>query len=194
MATNKVDWRFNMSVFLGFLRRHWILAAGAVFFLVLLEIAAIVQNYLFKMVVDDGTAFMGGTLSRALLVDRLWFVALVFCGVILTFAGGRWMFMHLVNRLESLMQRDLKEMFFEHILRLSHSFHASHRTGALISRLLRGASALEAMTDTFLFSMIPILIQTVAAGTVIFQFDHLTSLVVILTAVSITPRTPRRLS
>jgi ABC-type multidrug transport system fused ATPase/permease subunit len=121
-SKNKVDWRFNMAVFLGFLRRHWLLAAGAVFFLIIKELASIAQNYLFKMVVDDGTLFTGGSLSKALFIDQLWFIVILFGGVVLALVVGQWMFMHLVNRLESLMQRDLKERFFAHSICLAELF------------------------------------------------------------------------
>jgi ATP-binding cassette subfamily B protein len=40
------------------------------------------------------------------------------------------------------------------------------------------------MTDTLLFSMIPIVVQTMATGIVIFQFEKITSVVVVMTALT----------
>lgn len=180
----KVDWRFNMSVYLGFLRKHKGVAFAAVFFLVVLELAMLGQNYLFKVVVDDGTAFAAGTIGKAAFVHSLWAVGALFGCIVLITVAGRWLFMHLINRLEAAMQRDLKARFFAHIIRLSHGFHASHRTGALISRLLRGAGALEGFTDTMLFSFVPIGLQVAAVSVAVFSFQAVTGILVLVIAAS----------
>ena len=179
MASKKVDWRFNLSVYFGLLRKQIPLAVATLFLVAVVELAAVAQNYLFKIVIDDSTSFSAGSLAHAVFMQRLWTVALVFACLSLALVVGKWLFIHFLNRLETSMIMDLKRTFFTHIINLSHSFHASHRTGSLISRLLRGGGAVEGMTDTLAMSLAPILIQLVAVAIAIPQFDVLTGVVAV---------------
>ena len=69
--------------------------------------------------------------------------------------------------------------FFNHIIYLDHNFHTTHKTGSLISRLTRGASAVERMTDIIAFNFMPLIIQLIIVSTTIAFFDT-TAVIIIL--------------
>ncbi|HXL72291.1 MAG TPA: ABC transporter ATP-binding protein, partial [bacterium] len=65
---------------------------------------------------------------------------------------------------------------------LSHGFHSSHKTGSLISRLLRGSSAVESMTDVIIFQILPLLFQLILVSLSISYFNAAVGFTVLTTA------------
>ena len=51
----------------------------------------------------------------------------------------------------------IKQKFFNHLVDLDHSFHITHKTGSLISRLTRGRGATERLTDVITFNIEPMI-------------------------------------
>ncbi len=167
-----IDFRYNFKVYFGFLSKY----KGVCVFLILL--AFVIQtldlalNYTFKLIVDHATQFLhhtddGGGLNT--------FLPKAF-GVILAIpvarGWGRWQYLGSINRLESKLIADIKRHFFGHLLFLSHGFHSSHKTGSLISRLIRGSGSVETMTDVIIFQFVPVLFQLGLAGGSIFYFTR----------------------
>jgi len=89
---------------------------------------------LFKVLIDNGTLFVAGTLAKDKFIGILYILAGVFSIIVITGFIGRWVEQHLVNILESKLIVDLKKKYFNHLISLDHSFHASHKTGIIISR------------------------------------------------------------
>jgi ATP-binding cassette subfamily B protein len=89
---------------------------------------------------------------------------------------------HLNNILDSSLILDLKNKFFNHIIGLDHEFHVTHKTGSLISKLTRGANAIERMTDNFIFNIFPLIFQTIIASASIIYFSFAPAIAILLTA------------
>jgi len=78
---------------------------------------------------------------------------------------------------------DLKRKFFNHILHLDYNFHTTHRTGSLISRLVRAGGAIERMTDVIIFNFSPLVFQFFLAGATLLFFDPLSAAVILITII-----------
>ena len=160
----EIDFKYNMKLYWEFLRKYKLLFFAILFFLLLYETGGIIEKYLLKIVIDNGTKFSEKTLELNAFLQILMVVALVFSVWVLAKALLNWVYLHLNNKIDSKLMQDLKIKFFNHIISLDHSFHVSHRTGTLISRINRGASAIERMTDTIIFNFSPLIIQLIVAG------------------------------
>ncbi len=76
---------------------------------------------------------------------------------------------------------DLKRKYFNHVLGLDYNFHTTHKTGSLISRIGRGASALENMTDTLAFQFTPLIFQLIVVGISLAYFNWVPAVVLFIT-------------
>ncbi len=147
----------------------------------LLEASYAADKFLFKIIIDNGTEFVDGTLGREDLIGILLIVAAVFLGILIIGAVLKFFHLHFLNRFEGDLIIDLKKKFFNHIVHLSHSFHISHKTGSLISRIVRGGNAIERMTDVIVFNAAPLLFQLIVVSGSLLYFSFKSSIVVILT-------------
>lgn len=178
---NDVDFKYNLSVYWSFLKKYKVLLVFLLFLVLITEASATVENYLFKIIVDQGNLFLNNELERGLFVNLLIIIAAVFLGIIVTKAISRFLRIHFINRLEGDLIADLKRKYFNHIVGLSHRFHSNHKTGSLISRIIRGGNAVESMTDIIIFNLAPLVFQFVIVVGSIFLFDFKSAIVVILT-------------
>jgi ATP-binding cassette, subfamily B, heavy metal transporter len=180
----QIDFKYNFKIYTGFLKKYWPLIVIIMIVLLVIEAAFLMDKFLFKIVIDKGTAFLAGTLAKDAYTKILITVAIVFVSIVIFRSFMKWIRIHLINILESKLIADLKRRFFNHIINLSHSFHTSHKTGSLISKLLRGAGSMERMTDSVLFSFVPLLFNLVVVSISILYFDWVSALTVFLTAVA----------
>ena len=148
-----ISYRYNLSEYLRFLKSYKWLFIGLMIISFLLEASHIVDKFFFKIIIDRGTEFVAGTLLSSVFVRILLVIGISFISLIVFKFIVHWLYIHMINHLESGLIVDLKRKYFNHIIHLSHSFHTSHKTGSLISRLTRGASAIERMTDNFIFNI-----------------------------------------
>ena len=153
-----------------------------IFIVLVVEGLHVVDKYLFKIIVDDGSLFLAGALDKTAFIGTLKIILYVFLGIIVFKIASKWIHLHIMNKMESLMILDLKQKFFNHIIHLSHNFHTTHKTGSLIARLGRGAGALERTTDFLIFNTFPLIFQIIIMGASLAYFDILTALVVVITA------------
>ena len=172
------DLKYTLKVYLGFLKNYKLLIGIILFFVFFLEARHIVESYLFKVLVDEGTLFAAGTLAK----DEFTTILLILFGVfsIIVISGfiGRWVQQHLVNILESKLVIDLKRKYFSHLIELDHSFHASHKTGTLISRLSRGSGAMENITDVLVYNIFSVVFSFIVVIASLIYFDFVSAIVV----------------
>jgi len=150
-----IDYKYNFSMYWKFVSKYKFLAFFLVILVFLREGLQLVDNYFIKIIIDKLELFAQGSIVKEALIAVFislifWYVGLVLVRIIVTF--GR---IHILNVLESDTIRDLKNYFFQHLVHLSHNFHTSNKTGSLISRLVRGGSAMEGLTDVFIFNFFP---------------------------------------
>ena len=149
----------------------------------LVESMHIVEKYLFKLIIDNGTAFSADLMTRAAFIDSLILIGYVFVGlvamnIILYFSRPT-----LVNLLEVNVIADMKRRLFKHILHLDHNFHTTHKTGSLISRLVKGSGAMERMTDLLAYNVFPLIVQIIVIGFTMAYIDSTVLAIMLGTAV-----------
>jgi len=183
MANNKkykkeIDFKYNLSVYWGFLRKYLWLVILILFVVLITESRHIINNYLWKVIIDNGTLFSAGSLLIDNFIKILWIVALVFAGTVTVGFISRWLSLNFINQLEGKLILDLKRKFFNHIVDLDHSFHVTHKTGSMISRMNRGRSSMERMTDVIVFNAAPMLFSLVVVTASLIYFDWISAVVV----------------
>ena len=180
----KIDFKYNLSVFWSFLRNYKLLVALSILVVILQQGKSVLDKYLFKVLIDKGTDFVSGIIAEGAIFNIIIIVFSVFLAASLLNVFLNWISIHLNNKLDSGLILDLKNRFFDHIVSLDHEFHVTHKTGSLISRLTRGASAIERMTDNFVFNLFPLIFQTIIATASIIYFDVAPAIAILLTAVA----------
>jgi ABC-type multidrug transport system fused ATPase/permease subunit len=174
----RVDFKENLKVYWSFLSKYKILLVFACLVALFNESLSFTEKYLFKIIIDKGTAFGDKVITVQVLTNILVLVAVVYLASILFKAIIKWFSLHLINALESKLITDLKRHFFNHLISLSHSFHISHKTGSLISRIGRGAGAMERMTDFIVFNIFPLSFQLLIAGISLIYFNATSAIVI----------------
>jgi len=179
----KIDFKDNLKTYLEFTKPYKQLFFIVILLAILFELLNLGEKYLFKIILDRGSEFVAGTITRAYLVQIFLIIAVVFlCFTFIKFVD-HWFRISVLNRIEAEMIYDLKKRFFDHLVHLSHNFHTTHKTGSLISRLNRGGAALERLTDFFIFSITPLILQLLLTGGSIFILDKMSALVIIITSI-----------
>ncbi|HJT22947.1 MAG TPA: ABC transporter transmembrane domain-containing protein, partial [bacterium] len=176
-----IDFRYNFKVYFGFLKKYKGRCLSLAVLILFITALDPLFNYVFGLVVDAATQFLDKRKNLDDFEAALRPLLAVLLAIPFARALGRWQNLSSINRLESRLIADIKRYFFNHILSLSHGFHTSHKTGSLISRLIRGSGAVETMTDVFVFQFIPILFQMALSGVFIFHFTRSVGLVVLAT-------------
>ncbi len=174
----QIDWKYNLSEYWGALRRHKGMAILLVLVAIVIELMNIVPNFLFKELVDKGALFAGGSYG----LEEFKAALLVIAGLyILTNAiqiPGFWLRSLLVAKIEVKMMTYLKMKYFKHIVKLDSGFHSTNKTGSLISRLGRGISSVEDISDTIVYSFLGAFLQLIIVGISIAYFDILSGIVI----------------
>ncbi len=173
-----IDYKYNLSEYFGFLKNYKFLVGLLIFIVLLNEIKQIVDRYLLKIVIDNGTNFSSGKLAMNEFTSILIVAAVVYIAVMSFNLLVSWFKLHFLNRLDAATIYDLKQKYFSHILDLDHNFHTTHKTGSLISRLNRGSSAMERMNDSILFEFAPLVLQLFVAITALFYLDSISALII----------------
>ena len=179
-SEEKIDIKYTLSVYFNFLKKYKLIVIIILFLVFFLEARHILESYLFKVLIDKGALFAAGTLAlngftRIILILLGIFIVIVIIGF-----AGRWIQQHLVNVLITKIMVDLKAKYFNHIIDLDHSFHTSHKTGSLITRMSRASGAVEQMTEEFTYHIISVIFSFIMVIASLIYFDLLSSLVILI--------------
>ncbi|MFA5931626.1 MAG: ABC transporter ATP-binding protein [archaeon] len=178
-----IDFKINMQNYFSLAKPYALMFLVLGFFVLTISLASIGEKFIFKLLIDYGTLYsMGGMLSNQF-VELVTSLALAFVLITIAKAISYWFRLHTINRLDAAIIVDLKKKFFTHIVRLSHKFHTSHKTGSLIARMTRGARAIETITDFFMFECLNLGLQLLVVSISILYFDPV--LVIVLFGVVI---------
>lgn len=178
-----IDFKENLKLYFQTLKPYKWLFLFVIFLAIILELVGLGEKYLFKIILDRGSEFLAGTIDKSALLQILLGVAATFVVIALVRVADHWLREISTAKLESNMLFDLKRKFFNHIITLSHNFHTTHKTGSLISRLNRGSSAVERLTDFLIYNVSPLILQVVLAGGSIFLLDKTSALVILIIAI-----------
>lgn len=176
----KIDYRYNIKEYITLLKRHKWIFIFVLLLVLVAETIVILNRYLFKIIIDKGTGFVNGIISKDAFLSLLIIIAGVYLfGVLFTFIET-WLRISLLNRLDANNIYDLKNKYFSHIITLDYNFHTTHKTGSLISRLSRGAGAIERMNDSLIFNFAPLIIQLLLAVTALAFLDPTSAVIITL--------------
>jgi len=175
----KIDFKYNFGQYLELVKKHRLVVVGLILATVITETFSIVDKFLFKKIVDDGTLFSNGELASISFINVLLILAAIYAVVTLFKAIGKWIVVYLLSDLDSNVIINLKKKYFNHIVKLSHGFHTTHKSGSLISRMTRGASAVESMSDILTFQFAPMIIELIIVSISLAYFN-MTSAITIL--------------
>lgn len=180
----KIEFKYNIKEYWSILKRNKWMFFGLLFISLIIEALLAVDSFLFKRIVDDGTLFIEGTLLQSVFVKTLIIIVIIFVSASVLRVIGRWCVVHLLNRLDSQLMKNIKVKYFNHVLRLSHNFHTTHKTGSLISRLGRGASAIETITDILVYNVATLIFQLIVVGVSLAYFSLAPALVILGIAIA----------
>jgi ATP-binding cassette, subfamily B, heavy metal transporter len=167
----EINFKKNFGVYWSFLKKYKYLAIFVVLLVVVSEATHLIPKLLLKEIIDKGNEFSSGSLGYDLFLSVLIMSAVIYFVTITFRAVSDWARIHYLNKIEVKLMFDLKNWYFNHISKLSHNFHTTHKTGSLISRLIRGSGAMERMTDVLVFNIAPLVIQVIIVGASIIYFD-----------------------
>ncbi|MFH1917189.1 MAG: ABC transporter ATP-binding protein [Nanoarchaeota archaeon] len=175
-----IDFKYNLKVYFGLLKKYRGLFILLLLVTLFFESLKLVDKYLFKLLIDNGTLFSEGTLTKEAFIPLLLIILAVALSLIIFNALLRFSFIHLINIIDARLIFDLKQKYFNHLTMLSHKFHTTHKTGSLISRLIRGGGAIERMTDVIAFNFAPLIFQLAAVSITLLFFDRVVALITVL--------------
>ncbi len=124
------SWRESVRIWkriLGLLRPHWRISVGSVIYLILSTGFALLVPWLLKYVIDTGIS--SGKFSDLIFAAVWVLVASILRGV---FAYGQG---YLSQNVSVAVAYDLRNMLYDHLQKLSFSFHDQAETGQLMSHL-----------------------------------------------------------
>ncbi len=178
-SKRKINFKHNLSEYWTLLKKYKPLLFGLLFVVFLIEAAHIIPKFLFKTLVDEGTAFAAGNLDLSKFSFILLLLAGIYIGTNFIQIISSWFRSYFLAHLETKVMMDIKKKYFSHILGLDNEFHSTNKTGSLISRLIRGSGAVERMTDVVAFNFAPLIFQLIVIG-ISFAYFSIASTVVIL--------------
>ena len=180
----KIDFKYNLGLYFSFLKNYKLIFVVLLILIFFIESSWVLDKFLFKLIIDKGTEFSTNLITSSTFVNILIFAV----GIYLSLSIFRMLFgfmrLHLINKLETSLIADLKRKFFNHLIDLSYSFHTTHKTGSLISKLIRVGGAVERLTDVIIFNLIPLVIQLVVAFVSLMYFSLAPAIVVVVTVLT----------
>jgi ATP-binding cassette, subfamily B, heavy metal transporter len=178
-----IDFRKTLGLYWSLVRENLLFAILLAVAVVFIQTSIAAESFFFKLIIDAGEEYIGGTIGKDILVDTLLSIAAIAAGYFSIKVLVVWARHELLTRFEISMIYSLNRRLFNHIVRLSTSFHNNSKTGALISRFHRSSSAVEGLSDVFYFTIIPLIGQFVVVLGGIAYYDVNSALVLIVMSI-----------
>ncbi len=180
--SSKVTFKENLNYYFFIAKNYKFLFALVLFLVLINNVVDVAFNLIYKVLVDEGTLFVANKITKDAFIEIIFLLALIYIFGILIHLVSKYFRVYFLNRLETKMMYDIKKDIFTHLLNLSHSFHTTHRTGSLISKLIRSGKSVEALTDFITFHGSPLVMKLIISFIVISYFNIYAGLVVFITA------------
>ncbi len=177
----ELDVKYILRTYWNFLKRYKLLMFGTMLVVMSVTGLSFIGRYFFKIILDNGELYTKNEITSQSFIQIIWLIGICWVAVLGGNALMRWVRIHLLNKLEIKMMLELKQYYYTHILSLSHKFHTTHKTGSLISRITRGSSAIERLTDFIVFNTLPLLFELIISGLALMTLDKRMGLIVLAT-------------
>jgi ATP-binding cassette subfamily B protein len=179
----KTDFKYNLKTFFSFLKKYRLMFTSLLVVIFIKEAVFVVDKFIFKIIIDKGYELLAGQIVKSVFAKVLIVSFVVYVGALVVRALCNWLSIHLLNRVETSMVFDIKNKFLNHIVCLSHNFHTTHKTGSLISRIIKASNAVGGMTDTLSFNILPLFFQLTVVCASLIYFDVTSAIVILVTVV-----------
>jgi len=177
----KIKWKETISEYWNYLRKYKGMAIFLFVISLIVEALLTVDKFLFKIIIDNGTEFVAGNISSDIFLKTLLVIAAIFLGVMIIKTISHWLKDHFTVLMDTRMIFDLKNKYFNHIVQLDYNFHTTHKTGSMITRLLRAAGAIEGMNSVVLYQFAPLFFQLIIVSLSLIYFSWIPALVLFTT-------------
>ncbi|MFA5485010.1 MAG: ABC transporter ATP-binding protein [Candidatus Pacearchaeota archaeon] len=178
MEETKINYKATLKKYLSYIWDFKFVFLMLIFTVFLLEILSVIPNFLFKSLIDNGTLFSNNILGRAEFVHILLIIFSTFLVTRLFLVVMFYIRAKYLAIVEAKIVFNLKNHFFNHIIDLDHNFHTTHKSGSLISKLSRGAGAIEGLTDVIFFNFAPFFVQAIIIGASLIYFNWISALII----------------
>ncbi len=177
----KIDFKYNINLYLSFLKKYKLLFFSLIGFIILIDLARLADKFLFKVIIDKGTEFSAKTITSSVLIKILLIIVGIYILLAVLKAVFKFIYLHLMNHLSANLIIDIKRKFFSHLINLSYNFHATHRTGSLISKLVRIGGSVDRLTDVIIFNFVPLITQSIIVFASLIYFNLASAFVIFVT-------------
>lgn len=183
MYINKgeIDFKYNLRLYFSFMKRYKFIVFLVLFLILIIESTTVLDKFLFKLIIDNGTEFSSQRLSLEVFLRTALLIAAVYIVSAIGRSVLKFAYMHNINKLESSLIVDLKRKFFEYLMHMDYGFYTKHKTGSIISKLIRIGGAVERLTDVFIFNFAPLVFQLVVISLSLAYFSWVPALITFLT-------------
>ena len=179
MSEEKINLKDNLKYYFKVVKPYKF--SLIIIILILLSYASIEvgQNYLLKILIDNANLFVAKSISTYIFVQIIIWIGLFYLASVITASVLKYYRMIFLNNFEVKAMFDAKADIFNHLTKLSHSFHTTNRTGSLISKMIRIGKGIEALTDFLTFHGTPLLLKIIVSFIIIAFFDVYSALIVL---------------
>lgn len=177
----EIEFKYNIKEYWKILRNYKPLFFWLLFLTLIAESTRTVEKFLFKRIIDDGTTFLSGELLREVFIKVIVIIAAIYIITRIVLIIGKWFTHYVLAILDTKMILDIKKKYFNHIVDLDHKFHTTHRTGSMVSRMIRGAGAVENMTDILVYNFVPLIVNVIVVIISLAYFSIIPALVIVAT-------------
>lgn len=163
---NLKAWKENTRTYMrmvGLLRPHWLITTYALLCILFATVLSLAVPWLLQWVVDVG--IQTGRIEDLLLVAAAILVVSILRGL---FAYGQG---YLTQAIACRVGYDLRDMLYNHLQRLSFTFHDESQTGELMSRMTADVEAVRNFYPMGLLRTILALVMFIATGIILFTLD-----------------------
>ncbi len=175
----KIHFKENLKLYYEIAKNYKWLFIG-IFALSLVTVTSrLIQNILYKIIVDNGEIFSKGVLALEQFSKILFIISIIFSLILMSRTFASWVLVRLINKFSLNVMYDIKRKFFSHIINLHHGFHTSNKTGSLISKLNRGTRAVSGISDFIFYSVFYTLFEFLFFTSALFYFDLYSGVIVV---------------
>ncbi len=162
----------NLSRALGFLKKYWLTAVGALLSLLIVNAANLYSPQLIRTLIDDGITGKN--------MEQIWLVA----GLLLAVALGRGLFNFLQGYLTEVTSQgvayELRNIIFTKLQHLSFSYHDQAQTGKLMTRMTSDVEMVRGFVSGGLIQLVSALVLLVGTLIILFSMNAFLTLIFLL--------------
>ncbi|MAG40114.1 hypothetical protein CMI41_04050 [Candidatus Pacearchaeota archaeon] len=173
----KVNYRYVLSEYWKFARKHKFKLFLALFLVVVFQGLALVDKFIFKVIIDRGTEYSSGIIALDIFLETLLVLFVIYVSLELLRIVTDVVRIHFQGKMVARIVEDIKNTYFNHILDLDHEFHTTHKTGSLISRINRCSNAVDNFSGSLTHEVAPFIVQILILSGVFAYFSWVQSLV-----------------